>query len=131
MDDEEKLLYHVWFATKNRKWLLEAEIDEKVKELIPQIAKEKHIAILACETMIDHVHLMLKLAPGDLSRAMFLLKGISSRRIFQTFPELKLDAGIRVFWQARYAFKIVPANALESVKSYISTQKERPEKFVS
>ena len=131
MGNDKKLFYHVWFATKNRKWLLLAEIDEKVKEFISQVASEKHIDLLACETMVNHIHLLLRVAPGDLPKAMFLLKGISSRRIFQAFPELKLDARTIGFWQARYAFKIIPDNALKSVKSYIATQKERPDKFES
>ena len=130
LTNDNNILYHVWFATKNRKWLLVGEIDVKIKQLIREIATEKDIELLACETMVDHVHLLLRVNPEDLSKAMFFLKGISSR-LFQAFPDLKLDAKIISFWQTRYSAKMVPVEALKSTLEYIKTQKDRPEKFES
>ena len=125
----ESVFYHVWFGTKSRKWLLLGEVEDKIKELIKEIAKDKGIELLACETMVEHVHLLLKVRPSELSKVMHLLKGVSSRRIFQAFPELKLDARTLSFWQARYGAKVVPVEALKSIIEYIKTQKDRPEKF--
>lgn len=125
----EQKCYHVWFATKSRKWLLVGEIEDEVKKLLRQIATDREIQLLACETMVDHVHLLLKVGPNELSKTMFLLKGISSRRVFQAFPGLKLDAKTESFWQARYRAKVIPEESLRSVEWYIETQKERPEKY--
>ena len=58
-----------------------------------------------------------------------MLKGISARRVFQAFPELKLDAKTQSLWQARYGAKMVSEQALPSLKDYIATQKDRPEKY--
>ena len=92
-------LYHVWFATKRRKWLLQGEVAEATKELIQAVAREKGIKLIECEAVVDHVHLLIAVDTQQaLSRAMNLLKGVSSRRIFQRFPELKQDAGINNFW---------------------------------
>jgi len=121
------ILYHVWFATKNRKWLLVGEIEDKIKQLIKEIAAEKYIDLLACETMVDHVHLLLRSKPEDLSKAMFFIKGISSRKIFLEFPDLKLDAETISFRQTRYGAKPVPIEVLKSTLEYIKTQKDRPE----
>jgi putative transposase len=123
-------LYHVWFATKRRKGLLQGDVSEAARELMMTVAKEKDINLLECETMVDHVHLLLAVDDrAHLSEAMNLLKGTTSRRLFQRFPELKLDAGINSFWQHRYAAKIVPEPAAASVGQYIRTQWDRLDKY--
>jgi putative transposase len=123
-------LYHVWFATKGRKWLLQAEVGEAAKESMWTVAKEKNIRLLECEIIIDHVHLLIWAEDGTrLSTAMNLLKGVTSRRIFQRFPELKLDARVGAFWQHRYAAKLIPGPAAVRVGQYIRTQRDRLGKY--
>jgi putative transposase len=101
-----------------------------VKELIGTAAAENGIDLLEYETMIDHVHVLLRAADrAGLSRAMNYLKGSTSRRLFQQVPELKLDIGMNNFWQHRYGFKVVPEGARATVGHYIRTQKERLEKY--
>jgi putative transposase len=123
-------LYHVWFATKRRKWLLRGGVGEAVKELMWTIAKDKRVRLLECETIVDHVHLLVSAEDtAHLSKAMNLLKGVTSRQIFQRFPELKLDAGLGAFWQHRYAAKLVPEPAAATVGRYVRTQWDRLEKY--
>lgn len=123
-------VYHVWFATKRRKWLLQAEVDTATKAFIREAAREHEIDLLECETAVDHMHLLLRL-PEDQSipKALNLLKGISSRKLHLAFPDLKLDSGSDHFWQRGYAYKIVEPGSLESRLQYVRTQKERLEKF--
>lgn len=98
--------------------------------MIKTVAKEQNIKLLECETMVDHVHLLMGADDrAQLARAMNLLKGASSRRISQRFDGLKLDAGVNTFWQHRYAAKVVPEPAEASVRWYIRTQRDRPEKY--
>ena len=123
-------LYHVWFGTNRRKWLLQEDVATRAKELILATAAEKGIKLLECETMVDHVHLLLDVADqASLSRAINFLKGVSARRLNQEFPELRLDAGVGHVWQHRYAAKIVAAAAVPAVAGYIRTQWERLEKY--
>lgn len=126
---DESLIYHIWFGTKLRKWLLFGEVEQTVKELMWSISHEKGIDLIDCETMVDHMHLLLKSPSSELPKVVHFLKGISSRRIFQAFPELKLDANTNSFWQRRYGARIVAGQAVAAVLEYIRTQKERPEKF--
>jgi len=124
------VLYHVWFSTKRRKWLLQGDVNEAAKELTVAVAKEKGIALIECETMVDHVHLLVAAEDrAHLSSVMSLLKGATSRQLFRRFPDLKLDAGINNFWQHRYASKVVPEPAAASVGSYIRTQWDRLDKY--
>jgi putative transposase len=123
-------LYHVWFATKRRKWLLQEEVGKATKDLIWAVAKDKNVRLLECETIVDHVHLLIAAEDAaHLSKAMNLLKGITSRRILEKFPELRLDARVGAFWQHRYAAKAVPERAVPSVGRYIRTQWDRLEKY--
>ena len=124
-------LYHVWFATKRRRWLLEGDVEDTVKTLVGTIASEKGIDVLEFETCVDHMHILLRAANRpELSRAMNYIKGLSSKRLFEQIPELKLDIGMDNFWQRRYGWKAVPEGARKSVAQYIRTQHERLESYV-
>lgn len=129
MGDDIQVCYHVWFGTKRRKWLLLGDIQAGVKALLWDIAREKGIRLKACETMVDHVHLLLDVAPAELPKAIHLLKGISARRVFETFPELKMDARTENLWQKSYGAKQVADGAKRVVAEYIRSQESRPEKF--
>ncbi|MPZ50734.1 MAG: IS200/IS605 family transposase [Dehalococcoidia bacterium] len=119
-------LYHVWFATKRRKWLIQGEVVDFVREQMRAIAAEKGLRLLECEAIVDHVHLILETAGRpDLSKAMNYLKGTSSRRLGQQFPDFKQDAGIGSFWQHRYTCKEISPAAVPAVSRYIRTQWER------
>ena len=65
----------------------------------------------------------------DLSRIMHVLKGASARYLLESIPDIRMDAGTDHFWQKRYGAKLVEPVALASVRNYIRTQKERPEKY--
>ena len=45
----ESTTYHVWFATKRRKWLLQGDVDLTVKKTIKETAHEKGITVVECE----------------------------------------------------------------------------------
>lgn len=122
--------FHVWFATKRRKWLLQGDVLDAAKELLQQIAAEKEIKLAELEAIVDHVHLLLNLpSKSDLPNAMMNLKGVSARRLFERFPELKLDAGTQSFWQSGYGSKLVPAGRVSSTRRYIRTQWDRLEAY--
>ena len=128
--DGAAVYYHVWFKTKQRKWLLQGEVDGSVKQAIWDAAREHHIGLLECETMVDHVHLLLETSnSAELSRAMHLVKGASARRLLRSIPDIRMDAGVNHFWQKRYGAKAVPQAALANVRQYIRTQDQRLEKY--
>ena len=129
MGDAGLPLYHVWFA-KRRKWLLQDDILAAIRQELQQIALDKGIRLREHEAVVDHVHLLIETDNREgLSKAVNLLKGISARHIFQRFPEMRLDAGVRNLWQHRYGYKEIPLPAADSVAAYIRTQWDRLEKF--
>lgn len=123
-------IFHVWFATKHRKWLLQGDVESAAMGFIRDVAREKHIQLLECESSIDHVHLLLRLEEGqDLPGVMSLLKGGSSYRVHRACPELELDSGSEHFWQRGYSFAVVNPGSLTTRRRYIKSQMERLDKF--
>jgi putative transposase len=123
-------LYHVWFGTKRRKWLLQGDVGEAARELMIQVAAEKGIDLIECEGIVDHVHLLLRVADqSELSKVMNSLKGVTLRRLFERFPDLRMDSGVNNFWQHRYGARCVPDGASRVIGGYISTQWGRLEKY--
>jgi putative transposase len=119
--------YHVWFGTKGRKAALEGEIGADVQRLLAQIARGSGIGLLELEAVSDHVHLLLRLAPGQtLSSVMHQLKGASARAVFLKYPELKMDLGHHAFWQKGYGFRRVDPEQIATTRWYIATQDSRP-----
>ena len=121
-------LYHVWFSTRRRKRLLAGDVETQVRQMLRRIAADKGIDLRLCETMVDHIHLLLSVNPQGLSRQVKLLKGISARRLFQQFPDLKLDADTDHFWQRGFGYREL-ADDSEGVAWYIRTQKRRLSKY--
>jgi putative transposase len=127
---ETRNVCHVWFATKRRSWLLQGDIDDAARKFIREIAQEKHVELLECESAVDHVHLLLRLSEGqNLPKIMNLLKGGSSHRLHRAFPELKLDSRSDHFWQRGYDFTVIEPGSLAARRSYVRSQKERLDKF--
>jgi putative transposase len=93
-------LYHVWFSTKRRKWLLEGDVADLAERAMLDAARADGIRLLELGVMIDHVHVLVDLESSNaLPHTMKMLKGKSAHRVFQEIPELKLDAGISNLWQ--------------------------------
>ncbi len=115
--------HHVTFATKRRKKVLVGEIKERVHYWFGKIAKDHGFELLEYNSWVNHVHMLMFVRPGeDLSYVMNMLKGVSARRIFQEFPDLKSQIGENHLWGRRFRPEEVPESDLESVRSYIRYQ---------
>jgi len=118
--------YHVWFGTKRRRWLMLGEIGEVARTLLMDTAREKGIALLGCQTIVDHVHmLVVSESAAELSWALKLLKGRSSYELSQRYPDLKFDGRVRSIWQRGFAGWLVAPERVEIVRRYIQTQDQR------
>lgn len=69
----------------------------------------------------DHIHILVRLPPHmDVSKAVQLLKGLSSKWLHETFP--KEQAGFE--WQDGYGAFTVSQYQIPEVFRYIKDQKE-------
>jgi putative transposase len=124
------MYFHVWFSTKYRKWLLQGDVEVKVKQVFQQVALERSIDLVEYETVTDHVHMLLNLSSsGELPRTMQLLKGRASYEVFRAYPDVMLDAGVLSLWQDGYNSRMVPDAQVPTVRRYVQTQDERLENY--
>jgi putative transposase len=102
------------------------EIGETARTLLLDTAREKGIALLECQTIVDHVHMLVESeSPTELSWVLKLLKGRSSYELSRRFPELKLDGRVPSVWQRGFGKRLVGPGEIESVRRYIQTQDQR------
>jgi putative transposase len=88
---------HVVWITKYRKEVLQGEIARRVREIVRQECSVMEVEILKGHVSKDHVHLLVGYAPSlSVSKMVQRLKGKSSWRLLQEFPEIK-----RKFWGQR------------------------------
>ena len=118
--------YHIVWSVKYRKAVLEGGIDEKLKEMMKQIAAEKGFIIHTMEVMPDHVHVFVsahpKIAPSYIVK---MLKGISGRWLMMRYAELKQKLWKGSLWNTSFYIETIGSVSEEAIKMYIDHQKTR------
>ena len=114
------LMVHVVWVTKYRYPVLTGDIQIRCRDLLIQMCDAEDIKILKGVVSKDHIHMHLeypsRLSISDLVKK---LKGRSSRRIQDEFPELKKRYWGRHFW-ARGYFCVTSGDLTEEmIKNYL------------
>ncbi len=119
--------YHIVWCVKYRHQILVGEIDERLKELLYQIASDNGFAIEECNTDKDHVHLLVSCSPQNYIPDMIkALKGVSARLLMKEYGDSlrqKLWGGH--LWNPSYFVATVSENTEENIKKYIQNQKRK------
>ena len=114
--------YHIVFCPKYRRKVLVNGIDQRLKEVLADIAELCGCKIKSLEVMPDHVHLFIEGVP---TKAVHLivrdLKGKSSRILRSEFPELR--SKLPNLWTRAYYCETIGCICEEAVKKYIELQK--------
>lgn len=114
--------YHIVWCPKYRRKVLQAPIDERLKEIIREVALETHSEVLEMEVLPDHVHLLCEVDPQfGIAKFVRLVKGRSSRLLRQEFPKLK--SRLPTLWTNSYFVSTVGGAPLAVIKQYIEQQK--------
>jgi putative transposase len=113
--------YHIVWIPKYRKEILTKEIQERLKEIFQEIAKQYEFEIEAMEIMTEHVHIFLSAPPRYApSQIVNILKGISSRKMFEEFPWLTQYLWAGEFWSDGYFVRTVGDRVTsELIRRYI------------
>jgi putative transposase len=116
------IAYHIIWCPKYRRKVLVNEVEDRLKTLLVEKAKEMGCEISIQEVMPDHVHIFIKtkttLAPHYIVQQ---LKGYTSRILRKEFPKLK--SRIPTLWTRSYYCESVGHISEETVKKYIKDQK--------
>lgn len=117
------LKYHVVWITKYRYKVLVGRVAERTRDLIRQICESRDVIIVRGAVSPDHIHMLLS-APADLSPAKLVqyIKGRSSRRIQDEFPEIRKRYWGQHLWARGYFCATVGTVDEETIKRYIENQ---------
>ena len=95
--------YHIVWVPKYRYKVLRGEIRERVRTIIRQVCSEMGVEIISGVLSVDHVHMFVEIPPHiAVSQFMQRVKGRSSRKIQQEFPNLRKQYWGCRFWARGY-----------------------------
>jgi REP element-mobilizing transposase RayT len=82
--------YHVVWITKYRYKILRGRVAERARDLLRQICQARDVVIIRLAVSPDHIHMLMS-CPATMAPAKVVqyLKGRSSRRLQDEFPELR------------------------------------------
>lgn len=118
--------YHIVWCAKYRHKVLQGKVEERLKEIIDEIAKDNRFVIKEIETDLDHIHLLISCSPQHhIPNVIKALKGVSARLLFKEFPELKGKLWGGHLWNPSYFIATVSENTEEQIREYIKGQKSK------
>ena len=119
--------YHVIFCPKYRRKVLVGPIEQRLKEIVAEVASEKQVDLIEMECDEDHVHILCQVDPQfGIHRFVKAAKGRSSRLLRAEFPQLK--SKLPSLWTHSYFVSTVGGAPLSVVKQYIENQKKSQRK---
>lgn len=118
------LNYHFVFCPRyRRKIFLQADVEQRFKELVHEGCEELQIVIVALECDKDHTHMFLNalpsLSPADM---MAKMKGVTSQKLREEFPHLR---HLPSLWTRSYFVSTAGNVSSETIKRYVEQQKTR------
>ena len=121
------LHYHLVVVIKyRRKALYDEAIRERLKQIIWSLSDELGIEILAQEPAEDHHHILFTATPTtNLSNVVNVIKGVTSRRLRQEFPQTKEFLLGDSFWSNSYFIASTGQVGLDVLMSYVESQMKR------
>ena len=120
--------YHLVWAPKYRKWVLQGEVRRRVRKLFDEIAGHHGFEIEEMEVDKDHIHIFLSFPPKySISKVVGIFKAVSSKEIREEFgKELKRQLWGGEFWEDGYFARTVGDEVTaEVIRKYIHFHEEK------
>jgi putative transposase len=116
--------YHIVWITKYRYKILRGRVAERARDLLRQICQAREVVIIRGAVSPDHIHMLVS-CPANMapSKLVQYLKGRSSRRLQDEFPELRKRYWGQHLWARGYFCASVGAVDENTIKKYIEDQK--------
>ena len=120
--------YHIVWVTKYRYKVLTPAMRLRIRELTRQICAQLGVTIVKGVLSADHVHMFVEIPPKvSVSDVMRRVKGCTSRKLQQEFPELRKRYWGQRFW-ARGYFSTTSGNITdETILNYIDSHQPTDE----
>ena len=119
--------YHIVWCVKYRHKILTTKLENRLIELLKQIANDNNFTILEVNSDLDHIHLLLDCNPQHYIPNMIkALKGVSARLLMKEYgDELKKKLWGGHLWNPSYFVATVSENTESQIRQYIKSQKEK------
>jgi REP element-mobilizing transposase RayT len=102
---------------------LAEKISNRLKELVSEVSKEFQVKIIDLGTDKDHIHILFKTKPTIImTKYINSVKGVSSRKLFLEFPEIKLKLWKGHLWSRSYCLSTTGQTTLDVLKRYVESQ---------
>ena len=120
--------YHLVWIPKYRKKLLTGEVARFTRRTFKRIAREYEWEIEEMSVQSDHVHLFVHVPPKHApAQVVQIMKSISAREIFETFPRLRKRLWAGEFWGDGYFARSVGDKVTAAIiERYIRSQNDTP-----
>lgn len=117
------LRVHLVFVTKWRRNVFNDAMLEYLKSTFERVLEAKGATLVECDGEDDHVHLLIEYPPQEsVSELVNRLKGVSSRRLRNRFPDVKDHRGS--LWAPSYFAASAGGASIDVLRSYIQSQRD-------
>lgn len=118
------LMYHIVFPAKYRRTVIDADVDEVLKEVCLEIEKRYQIKFLEIGTDLDHVHFLVQSVPTySVTKIARMLKSLTAREVFRRCPQVKKKLWGGEFWTDGYFASSVGKHGDEQmIGKYVKNQ---------
>ena len=116
--------YHVVWSVKYRRKILSEDVELYLKDLVRQIAADKGFTVHLFECGEgDHVHCFVSGPPKlSITDIVKYLKGITGRKLFEQFPEIREKLWKGQLWNHSYYVETIGSVSEENIRRYIENQ---------
>lgn len=114
---------HLVFVTKYRRKIFTQDILNSMKQIFEKICTDFEVELEEFNGELDHVHLLVNYPPKiSIAKLVNSLKGVSSRKLRQYFPEIHHHYYKGVLWSPSYFAASCGGAPLSIIKQYIQQQ---------
>ena len=116
--------YHVVWSVKYRRKILSEDVELYLKDLVQQIAADKGFTVHLFECGEgDHVHCFVSGPPKlSITDIVKYLKGITGRKLFEQFPEIREKLWKGQLWNHSYYVETIGSVSEKNIRRYIENQ---------
>jgi len=129
------LTVHIVWSTKYRYSVLQGDIQFRCRTILQQICESEDVVILKGVVSKEHIHIHINYLPSlSISDLVKKLKGRSSRKLQQEFPELKKRYWGQHFWSIGFGCWSTGNITDEMVNEYLEhhrkPEEDKDENFI-
>jgi putative transposase len=118
------LLYHLVCPAKYRRAVIDATVDQALREVCLEIEVRYQLKFLEIGTDEDHVHFLVQSVPTySVTKLVTIIKSLTAREIFRRCPEVRKRLWGGEFWTDGYFATTVGRHGNEkSIGAYVKRQ---------